>query len=375
MSMNNPFKNIKKESGQAVDPNKAHIYNLIIVDESGSMGGLVGVTVGGINETIGTIRKAQEDFADKQQHFLTLVCFDERQGNVPPIRTHIDAMPIGSVSDFHDYCPTGCTPLFDAMGESLTALHERIKDDENATGVVTVITDGLENASRKWSGEALRKLIEQLKEEGWTFSYMGSCHDVVEVTMKLSIDHVMAFDHDDLGASNSWHRDSSSKRAYYERMNRDFNANESREMKMAMHRANARAYYADRITPDWIDQLADDEVFVFGSNPEGTHTGGAAAYAVKHFGAIVGQGEGIQGKSYAIPTTGDFDLFNEAVQRFIEYAALRPHKRFLVTRVGCGNAGYSVREVARLFIRAIRLENISLPEDFWEILGLKLYKK
>ena len=375
MSMNNPFKNIKKESGQAVDPNKAHIYNLIIVDESGSMGGLVGVTVGGINETIGTIRKAQEDFADKQQHFLTLVCFDERRGNVPPIRTHIDAMPIGSVSDFHDYCPTGCTPLFDAMGESLTALHERIKDDENATGVVTVITDGLENASRKWSGEALRKLIEQLKEEGWTFSYMGSCHDVVEVTMKLSIDHVMAFDHDDLGAANSWHRDSSSKRAYYERMNRVFNANESRERKMAMHRANARAYYADRITPDWIDQLADDEVFVFGSNPEGTHTGGAAAHAVKHFGAIVGRGEGIQGKSYAIPTTGDFNLFGEAVQRFIEYAALRPHKRFLVTRVGCGNGGHSVREVARLFIRAIRLENISLPEDFWEILGLKLYKK
>lgn len=375
MSMNNPFKNIKNESGQAVDPNKAHIYNLIIVDESGSMGGLVGVTVGGINETIGTIRKAQEDFADKQQHFLTLVCFDERQGNVPPIRTHIDAMPIGSVSDFHDYCPTGCTPLFDAMGESLTALHERIKDDENATGVVTVITDGLENASRKWSGEALCKLIEQLKEEGWTFSYMGSCHDVVEVTMKLSIDHVMAFDHDDLGAANSWHRDSSSKRAYYERMNRDFNANESYERKMAMRRDNARAYYADRITPDWIDQLADDEVFVFGSNPEGTHTGGAAAHAVKHFGAIVGRGEGIQGKSYAIPTTGDFNLFGEAVQRFIEYAALRPHKRFLVTRVGCGNAGYSVREVARLFIRAIRLENISLPEDFWEILGLKLYKK
>ena len=358
-----------------MDPKKAHVYNLIIVDESGSMGGLEQVTISGINETIGTIRKAQEDFADKQQHFLTLVCFDERQGNVPPIRTHIDAMPIGSVSDFHDYCPTGCTPLFDAMGESLTALHERIKDDENATGVVTVITDGLENASRKWSGEALRKLIEQLKEEGWTFSYMGSCHDVVEVTMKLSIDHVMAFDHDDLGAANSWHRDSSSKRAYYERMNRDFNANESYERKMAMRRDNARAYYADRITPDWIDQLADDEVFVFGSNPEGTHTGGAAAHAVKHFGAIVGRGEGIQGKSYAIPTTGDFNLFGEAVQRFIEYAALRPHKRFLVTRVGCGNAGYSVREVARLFIRAIRLENISLPEDFWEILGLKLYKK
>ena len=114
-----------------MDPKKAHVYNLIIVDESGSMGGLEQVTISGINETIATIRKAQEDFADKQQHFLTLVCFDERGGGVPPVRTNIDAMPIDGVHDFHDYRPHGCTPLFDAMGQSLTRLHERIKDDEN----------------------------------------------------------------------------------------------------------------------------------------------------------------------------------------------------------------------------------------------------
>ena len=332
------------------------------------------MTIGGINETIATIRKAQEDFGDKQEHYLTLVCFDERGGNVPPIRTHIDAMPISSVRDFHDYTPNGCTPLFDAMGQSLTRLHERIKDDENATAVVTVITDGLENASREWTGEALRHLIEQLKEEGWTFSYMGSCHDVVEVTMKLSIDHVMAFDHDAVGASNTWHRDSSSKRAYYERMNRDFNACDSREKKMAMRRANAHAYYANRITPDFIDRLDENEVFVFGSNPDGKHTGGAAAHAVKHFGAVVGQGEGMQGQSYAIPTTGGYVLFAQAVQRFISYAAEHPDKRFLVTGVGCGNAGYEVHEVARLFADAIRQENISLPVDFWKVLGLKMFK-
>ena len=393
----NPFKNNKKVNAQAEennhvggseknryeicsrpadwkeDPKKAQIYNLIIVDESGSMSGLEKVTVGGINETIATIKKAQEDFADSQQHYLTLVTFDSHGGGVPPIRTYFDAVPIAAVKDFNDYHPYGGTPLFDAMGETLTSLHERIKGNDNATGVVTVITDGMENSSRKWTGEALRKLIEQLKEEGWSFSYMGSCHDVVEVTMKLSIDHVMQFDHDTVGAANTWHRDSSSKRAYYERMNRDFDYCASHEEKMAMRRANAREYYANRITPDWIDTLEENEVFVFGSNAQGNHAGGAAAHAVKHFGAIMGQGEGLQGQSYAIPTTGDYQTFINAVERFLDYASAHPEQRFLVTRVGCGNAGHHVREVARAFAGAIKLENISLPEDFWEILGLKLF--
>ena len=354
-----------------LDPDKAHIYNLIIVDESGSMGGLEKVTIDGINETISTIKKAQEDFGDKQQQFLTLVTFDERQG-VPPIRTHLDAVPIDAVHGFNDYHPHGCTPLFDAMGESLSKLHERIKDDENATGVVTVITDGMENASRKWSGEALRKFIERLKEEGWTFSYMGSCHDVLEVTMQLSIDHVTEFTHDAMGTGNSWHRDSSSKRSYYERMHHDFDAREAMEMKRSRMRSNASAYYANRVTPDMIDHLAENEVFVFGSNAQGNHAGGAAAFAVQHFGALMGQGEGLQGQSYAIPTTGGIGLFAQAVQRFTDYAAAHPDRRFLVTRVGCGNAGYNVHEVAPLFTNAIRHENICLPEEFWTILGLKM---
>ena len=360
-------------AGERVDPKKLHIYNLIIVDESGSMGGLERVTVSGINETIATIRKAQEDFADKQQHFLTLVCFDERNGGVPPVRTHIDAMPIASVSDFHDYHPTGCTPLFDAMGQSLTRLHELIKDDENATAVVTVITDGLENASREWSGEALRQLIERLKEEGWVFSYMGSCHDVVEVTRNLSIDHVMAFDHDDLGASNIWRRDRSSKRAHFQHLSCEYDVDDSPAQKRRILRDHARDFFANRVTPDRIDQLADNEVFVFGSNPDGSHAGGAAAFAVNHFGAIVGQGEGLQGQSYAIPTTGDYGLFADAVQRFVDFAANHPEKRFLVTRVGCGNAGYDVHQVAQLFADAVSHENISLPEDFWKIYGLKIF--
>ncbi|MBQ3731767.1 MAG: VWA domain-containing protein, partial [Muribaculaceae bacterium] len=248
----NPFKNNMRENEQAgennhggagnrdencrrpadwqVDPKKAQIHNLIIVDESGSMSGLEKVTVGGITETIATIKKAQEDFGDTQQHYLTLVTFDTGGRNVPPIRTHIDDVPIVAVNGFNDYHPRGGTPLFDAMGETLTRLYESIKDNANATGVVTVITDGMENSSREWTGDALRHLIEQLKEEGWTFSYMGSCHDVVEVTMRLSIDHVMEFDHDAVGASNTWRRDMSSKQAYYERMAREFDPNEELAM-------------------------------------------------------------------------------------------------------------------------------------------------
>ena len=354
-----------------LDAQKAHVYNLIIVDESGSMSGLEKVTVDGINETIFTIKKAQVDFADNQQHFLTLVTFDTRSG-VPPIRTHLDAVPIDDIDGFHDYRPHGGTPLFDAMGESLTTLHERMKDDENATGVVTVITDGMENASRKWTGKALRELIERLKEEGWAFSYMGSCHDVLEVTMQLSIDHVLEFDHDVVGASNTWRRDRSSKSALYHRLHDDFNPSELFELKRDKLRAHASAYYTNRITPVKIELLAKNDVFVFGSNVNGDHTAGAAAYAVAHFGAVMGQGEGPQGQCYAIPTTGGLGLFAMAVQRFIDYATAHPEQRFLVTLVGCGRARLDIREVAQLFTPAINLENVSLPREFWAILGLKM---
>ena len=371
--MDKRFKNSKSVNEQNLDPAKAHIYNLIIVDESGSMSGLEKVTIGGINETIGTIKKAQEDFADKQQHFLTLLTFDTGGYGEPPIRLHHVLSPIDQVEPFNNYNPRGGTPLLDAMGESLSRLHDHIKDDENATGVVTIITDGMENASRKWSGPQVRSLIERLKAEGWTFSYMGSCHDVMSVTMELSIDHVMEFDHDQIGAANTWYRDSSSKRAYYERMNSEFKADEDLERKREKMRANARAYYAKRITPEWVDRLEENEVFVFGSNERGFHQGGAAAHAVKCFGAIVGQGEGPQGQSYAIPTTGDDIVLAQAVRRFISYAAAHPEKRFLVTRVGCGNAGRDIREVAHLFTPAIKMENVCLPEDFWHVLGLKFY--
>lgn len=107
---------------------KARIYNLIIVDESGSMSGLRDATLSGINETINTIRNAQEEFLATQEHTLTLVTFDSGS-NRPDVRTMIDNLPISKVNDFTDYMPSGCTPLYDAMGQSLTRLHGQIKDE------------------------------------------------------------------------------------------------------------------------------------------------------------------------------------------------------------------------------------------------------
>ena len=362
----------KKEQKKKSD-GKAHIYNLIIVDESGSMSHLREVTLSGINETIGTIRNAQNEFAQTQVHTLTLVTFDS-DSNRPAVRTMIDNEPIANVKKFRDYMPNGCTPLYDAMGQSLTRLHTLIKGDVDASAVVTVLTDGLENASREWNAQSLRKLIEQLKQEGWSFSYMGSAHNVKEVTDLLSIDNYVEFSHDAVGAMNTWERESASRREYSRYIKEMYSAPRtmSAEVMARMRREYSKRYYNPRVTPDYVSDLKTDEVFVFGSDGAGHHDGGASAFALEHFGAIYGQGEGRQGKSYAIPTTEGLVKLKDAVDTFITYAAAHQDTHFLVTPVGCGVAGFTPYDVAPLFKPCIRMENVSLPKSFWDILGLKM---
>lgn len=121
-------------------------------------------------------------------------------------------------------------------------------------------------------------------------------------------------------------------------------------------------------TPDYIDRLLPNQVFVFGSNALGYHTGGASGMARKKFGAIWGKAEGIQGQSYAIPV--DFGKGNVApniqtyVDRFIAYAKAHPGNHFLVTRVGCGIAGFTDKEMAMCFREALTMNNVSLPRTF-----------
>ena len=118
-------------------------------------------------------------------------------------------------------------------------------------------------------------------------------------------------------------------------------------------------------TPDAIDSLKSDEVFVFGSNLHGHHGGGAARAARKKFGAIWGQGVGLQGQSYAIPTMqGGVETIKPYVDQFVDFAKEHTELFFYVTRIGCGIAGFKDSDIAPLFKDAMDVHNICLPESF-----------
>ena len=120
-----------------------------------------------------------------------------------------------------------------------------------------------------------------------------------------------------------------------------------------------------RITVSYISKLFPNEIFVFGSNLEGMHGGGAALTAYKKFGAIWGQGIGLQGQSYAIPTMqGGVETIKPYVDEFIDFARKHPDLRFLVTPIGCGIAGFKPSQIAPLFTEAKNLPNIYLPKEF-----------
>jgi len=125
-------------------------------------------------------------------------------------------------------------------------------------------------------------------------------------------------------------------------------------------------YPLNRVTPQSIEKLERNEIFVFGSNSEGKHTGGAARLAL-NWGAIMGEGVGQQGQTYAIPTMFSTTRYiKEYVEEFIGYAIEHPEYTFLVTEIGCGIAGFSPKDIAPLFKNAVQVNNIHLPKRFWE---------
>ena len=127
-------------------------------------------------------------------------------------------------------------------------------------------------------------------------------------------------------------------------------------------------YPHNRVTSLSIDKLGRNEIFVFGSNIEGRHTGGAARLALT-WGAVMGEGIGLQGQTYAIPTMFSTTKYiREYVGEFITFAKEHPELTFLVTEIGCGIAGFTPQLIAPIFVKAVEVENIHLPKRFWEIL-------
>jgi len=132
---------------------------------------------------------------------------------------------------------------------------------------------------------------------------------------------------------------------------------------------NQYLMYNRPFTPEFITELKPNEIFVFGSNLAGMHGGGAAHVAMARFGAVWGQGVGLQGQSYAIPTMqGGVETIKPYVDEFIAFAKAHPEYTFFVTRIGCGIAGFRAEHIAPLFAQAIDVPNIILPEDFVTII-------
>lgn len=145
---------------------------------------------------------------------------------------------------------------------------------------------------------------------------------------------------------------------------------------VAIKQSIKKGIMSNRVTPENITELKDDEVFCFGANLAGRHGAGAAKLAVK-FGAVYGNGNGHAGQTYAIPTK-DFKIKTLPIEKigwyvnlFINYARLYSEKTFLVTAIGTGLAGYTAEQIAPLFKEAVHIDNIHLPESFWQVLNEK----
>ncbi|MBQ7254189.1 MAG: VWA domain-containing protein [Bacteroidales bacterium] len=167
-----------------------NIYNVIILDESGSMSSIYKETLLSINEVLSGIRKSQEEFPD-QKNFVTIVTFE---GNgMKGIKMRRDRVPIETIADFTeaDYRPGACTPLYDAMGKTLNELEGLIHEDDRV--LATVITDGYENSSEEYSGKTIISLVDRLRSKGWTLAYIGANQDAVEVAKDLHIDNALNF--------------------------------------------------------------------------------------------------------------------------------------------------------------------------------------
>ena len=180
---------------------KTKIFNVMILDKSGSMNSIARQAVTGVNETLASIR-SQQLKNPEQDNYVTLVAFCGCE-----LKTIYDQVPIAETKDLtdSDYRPCCMTPLYDAVGTTITRIHQLVSAEDTAVAV-TIITDGYENASREFSHKAIQSLIGTYKEEGWLFAYIGADHDVETVAYSLHIDNAMQFDKTEEGTKAMFKR-------------------------------------------------------------------------------------------------------------------------------------------------------------------------
>ena len=170
------------------------VFNLIIVDESGSMSVIRKQAFAGMNETLQTVREMQKKYPDTNQ-YVTLVTFDSDH-----TKWHYDNTPAADTKnlDWKAYNPCAATPLYDAMGKAISKVNAQIDEGDNV--LVTVITDGEENSSEEWTLKMIRTMIEKLKKQNWTFTLIGTDNlDVETMAKSFAIDEHLEFQQDEAG--------------------------------------------------------------------------------------------------------------------------------------------------------------------------------
>lgn len=185
------------------------VFNLIIVDESGSMSIIRRQAFSGMNETLQTIRQMQEKFPDQEQR-VTLLTFDSDHTT-----WHYDNTPSSQTADlqWNAYNPCGCTPLYDAMGAAISKLNAQVKEGDNV--LVTVITDGQENSSHEWTLSMIKTMIEKLKKQRWTFTLIGTDNlDVETMARNFSIDEHLKFQQTEEGTQAMFAHERCCRRRY-----------------------------------------------------------------------------------------------------------------------------------------------------------------
>ena len=221
------------------------IYNLVILDRSGSMMRLREVAVQGYNETLDVIRAAQQQYNLEQQNLVTLTLFNHFVTDVYNCDT-VQNLPNLLMQD---YRPDGMTAMFDAIGLSLSKLQRKLNKLENATAVVTIISDGLENASRIYSLNDVAKLIDSMKNQGVMFVFIGTNQNVEMVSSALHIDDYKIFEYSTEGMKEAWKSGIKASADYYDRMSQ-YNKDTK-----GMSKQERNEYYRDRNKEDgWFDQ-------------------------------------------------------------------------------------------------------------------------
>ena len=190
---------------------KNRVFNLIIVDESGSMGSIRQQAFSGMNETLQTIKIVAEQKPDMEQH-VTLITFDSNH-----TKFHYDNAEGLNVVPLHerDYQPGGCTPLYDAIGLGISKVNAVTRDGD--TVLVTIITDGYENDSREYNLKMVKNLIEKLKKQNWTFTFIGTDDlDVEGMAASMGIYETLSFSRNAEETSKMFKEERCSRLCFYE---------------------------------------------------------------------------------------------------------------------------------------------------------------